>query len=137
MICTNFEVYQFYAQRKAQPKWAAPHIEPKQNRIVSIDRVVNLNGGLTYSREHYSFASQNLCSLLKSVRKRQSLVAYLYEVSNKPGTIIDAAKRSAFAAKWYSKLTGMPKQSCYHGVPISLRYRLELLDNLIAKSGVL
>ena len=134
MICTSKEVYEFYCQRVTQPSWAMQHVFEKK-RVVSIDRIIELNSGKPQTRQNYNYAAQNLCHLLKIVRKspERSLAAYLLQLSQTPGTIIDAAKRAAFAAKWYTKLTGEPKHCIYFGIPKYQQEHFSRIQDLVLR----
>ena len=136
MIATSKEVFEFYAKRKLQPQWAAHHVT-KYAGSVTIDRIIELNSGKPQTRQNYNYAAQNLCHILKMIRKNRpkELVAELYRMSMVPGTIIDAAKRAAFAAKWYTKITGEKKHCIYFGVPKEKQEYLAHVQDLVVFRG--
>jgi hypothetical protein len=91
----------FWHAHLQQPRWIAI----MQDRSPAIDACVNAHAGV---RERDSTA-YNLLALCEGQKRRGDLLLpFLLQVAANPGTLINPARRAAFARKWAARIKRVP-----------------------------
>jgi hypothetical protein len=94
----------YYRQRQRLPSWASKitrHKYRPDEKLISIDQVLNSQWGL---RLEHTFCAHNTMNLCRYYIKKGNLFEELARLMDEPGTIIESKRRSAYARKWLYRL---------------------------------